>query len=773
MKSVLRHLGAALLILLPLAGWAEVRLEAPMLASIADIAEGEIAAGHLPGAVILVGQGERLVYARAFGQRAEIPVPEAMTLDTVFDLASLTKVVATTPAILLLAERGALALDAPVARYWPEFAARGKQEITIRQLLTHTSGLPAGVDLAHATPAEVWRRIADLKRVPHPDGNPLYSDVNFAVLGELVRRVSGQPLNVFAAEQIFQPLAMRDTGFLPAPALRARLAPTARTADDSRRGVVHDPLAARFGGVSGNAGVFSTAADLARFAGALLGSGELLLSPDSLKQMFTPQTYPAAAPRGLGWRLEAPLAANRAALPPLGAASHLGYTGTGLWLDPLSGVYVVILSNRVYAEGGGDATPLRVRVIAAVADALGPVRPERISAGHPELAARVAPYIPKVVAQPVRTGIDVLEEEDFAPLRGLRLGLLTNRSGVDSAGRRSIDVLFRAPGVMLKSIFSPEHGLAANREGQVGNDSDALTGLPVYSLYGTTRRPSATMLEGLDAIVVDLQDAGVRFYTYASTLAYLMEAAAEKGLPLFVLDRPNPINGSAVQGPMLDAERRGFTGYWPLPVRHGLTLGEFAQLFKGEAGIALKLSVIPMRGYRREMWYDDTGLPWLPPSPNLTSPIAAVLYPALGMIEGAEVSVGRGTATPFEVLGAPWIDGLRLADELERQPLPGLQVLTTEFTPQAGRYVGQACQGVRFVVSDRAALDSPALGLALAASLSRLYPQHFSLARTLGDVGNQTALDAIRAGRPPASIVADWDDSLTRFRARRAPYLLY
>lgn len=772
MRTALRHLCAALLILLPLAGRAQVRLEAPMLASIAGIAEAEIAAGHLPGAVILVGQGERPVYARAFGQRAESPVPEAMTLDTVFDLASLTKVVATTPAILKLAERGALALDAPVARYWPEFAARGKQEITVRQLLTHTSGLPAGVDLAPAAPAEVWRRIADLKRVPHPDGNPLYSDVNFAVLGELVRRVSGQPLNVFAAEQIFQPLAMHDTGFLPGAALQTRLAPTARNGDN-RRGEVHDPLAARLGGVSGNAGLFGTAADLARFAETLLGSGEPLLGPDSRAQMFTPQTYPAAPPRGLGWRLEAPLAANRAALPPLGAASHLGYTGTGLWLDPVSGVYVVILSNRVHAEGGGDATPLRVRVIAAVAEALGPVPPERISAGHPELAARVAPYIPKAVAQPVRAGIDVLEEMDFAPLRGQRVGLLTNRSGVDSAGRRSIDVLFRAPGVMLKSIFSPEHGLAANREGVVGNDSDALTGLPVYSLYGATRRPTADMLDGLDAIVVDLQDAGVRFYTYASTLAYLMEAAAEKGLPVFVLDRPNPITGSAVQGPMLDPERRGFTGYWPLPVRHGLTLGEFAQLFMAEAGIALKLNVIPMRGYRRAMWYDDTGLPWLPPSPNLTSPTAAVLYPALGMIEGAEVSVGRGTATPFEVLGAPWIDGRRLADDLERQQLPGLQILATEFTPQAGRYVGQVCQGVRFVVGDRAALDSPALGLALASSLYRLYPQQFSLQRTLGDVGSQATLDAIRAGRQPASIVADWRAPLTRFRARRAPFLLY
>jgi uncharacterized protein YbbC (DUF1343 family) len=417
--------------------------------------------------------------------------------------------------------------------------------------------------------------------------------------------------------------------------------------------------------------------------------------------------------------------------------------------------------------------PLRARVIAALADALGPLPPARIAARWPRLAARIGPYLPKAVAVPVRTGIDVLEAQGFASLRGLRVGLLTNRSGVDAAGRRSIDVLFHAPGVTLAAIFSPEHGLKGNREGRVRDDTDALTGLRVHSLYNSMRRPTPEMLAGLDAIVVDLQDAGARFYTYPTTLAYMMEAAAERHLKVFVLDRPDPVNGIAVQGPLLDAGLRSFTGYWSLPVRPGLTLGEFARLFKAEARIDVDLTVIPMQGYRRAMWYDDTGLPWLPPSPNLTSLAAAVLYPGVGMVEGAEVSVGRGTETPFELVGAPWIDGPKLAAELGRQRLSGLTFTAADFTPATATYAGERCHGVRIQVLDRDLLDTPALGLALAVALARLYPEHFTLDKTLAAVGNQATLDAAHAGVASAQIVAGWQADLEGFRARRAEYLLY
>jgi uncharacterized protein YbbC (DUF1343 family)/CubicO group peptidase (beta-lactamase class C family) len=768
---------ALLLALLPLTGRAQQapQLDVQELAPVAGIVEAEIAAGHIPGAVVLVGQGRRVVYAQAFGRRRVDP-DEPMSLDTIFDLASLTKAVATTPAVLQLVERGKLRLDAPAARYWPAFAAEGKGGITVRQLLSHTSGLPAGIDVRHARrPADVRRLLAAVEPVAKPGGEPLYSDVNFAVLGELVRRVSGQSLATYFARHIARPLGMRDTGFLPPKAKRARIAPT--LPDDKgrmRRGRVQDPLAAHLGGVSGNAGLFGSADDLARFARAILDGGVPILKAHSVERMFAPQTDPTATPaRGLGWRLQAPLAANRAALPPLGIISHLGYTGTGIWIDPISGVYVIVLSSRLYPDDSGDANPVRARVVAAVADALGPLPPQRVAERWPAFAARVAPYLPKAVAAPVRTGIDVLEARNFAPLQGLRIGLLTNRSGVDAAGRRSIDVLFRAPNVTLAAIFSPEHGLRGNHSGRVHDDTDARTGLPVFSLYNTTRRPTPEMLAGLDAIVVDLQDAGARFYTYPTTLAYVMEAAAERHLKVFVLDRPDPVNGAAVQGPLLDADRRGFTGYWPLPVRPGLTLGEFARLFKAEAKVDVDLTVIPMQGYRRAMWYDDTGLPWLPPSPNLTSLAAAVLYPGVGMVEGAEVSVGRGTDTPFELVGAPWIDGRALAAALSDRHLAGVGFSAAEFTPGSAIYAGERCHGVRIQVLDRDALDTPALGLALAATLARLYPDHFSLDKTLGAIGNQATLDALRAGMPPTHIVAGWKDDLEGFRARRAAYLLY
>lgn len=774
-KTFLRLLAMLALLASPIQAVAQSLLRAQDLAPVAAIVEAEIAAGRVPGAVILVGQHGRIVYEQAFGHRALQPGEEPMTPDTVFDLASLTKVVATTPAILRLAEQGALALDAPVARYWPQFAANGKQAITIRQLLAHTSGLPAGIDLAAAAGRDaVLSRIAALKPRMRPGGDPVYSDLNFIVLGELVQRVSGLPLDAYAARHVFRPLGMKSTGFRPAQKQLARIAPTIDPVSNAlRRGTVHDPLASRLGGVAGNAGLFGTTHDLARFAAALLAGGRPLLGKKSTDQLFLPQTYPAAPARGLGWRLEAPLAANRAALPSLGGASHLGYTGTGLWIDPVSGVYVVILSSRLHPDGKGDASPLRSRVIQAVANAVGSLPAERIGQRWPTLATRVAPYIPQWVSEPVQTGIDVLEAEEFAALRGLTLALLTNRSGIDSTGRRSIDVLAPAPGLTLKALFSPEHGLAANREGAIGHDRDSLSGLPVYSLYGATRRPTAAMLDGLDAIVVDLQDVGARFYTYASTLAYVMEAAAERGIRVFVLDRPNPVNGLQVQGPVLDADLRAFTAIWTLPVRHGLTLGEFARLYRAEAGLAVDLTVIPMQGYRREFWHDQTGQPWIPPSPNLTNLASTFLYPGVGMIEGAEVSVGRGTDTPFELVGAPWIDAGTLASALEATKPAGAQFIPTEFEPAAGPYAGERCHGVHIRITDRDALDTPALGLALAATLHRLYPEKFSLNRTLGSIGNRATLEAIRAGVPHDQIIAGWRKDIDAFLERRTPHLLY
>lgn len=738
------------------------------LARIDSIVQEEIAAGRLPGAVVLVGDRDRVLYRRAFGSRQLRPERLPMTEDTIFDLASLTKPVATTTAIMQLAEAGKLDLEQPAARYWPDFAAHGKADITLRQLLTHYSGLRADLDLRKKWSGRetALRLIVQERPETAPGSRYLYSDINFEVLGEVVARVSGQSLDTYCQEHIFTPLGMRDTAFIPRDS--PRIAPT----ESGPKGAAHDPTAYRMGGVAGHAGLFSTADDLARFARMLLNGGRLdneqILREASVERMSEPQSPVGQLRlRGLGWDLAAPFAANRDALPPLGAYGHTGFTGTSIWIDPVSGVYVILLTNRVHPDGKGDVKPLRERIAAAVSDALGPLAEAEIVAARPTLAAYLAP-----VAK-VQTGLDVLAAEGFAPLRGLRVGLITNHTGRDSHGRRAVEMLEAAPAVKLVALFSPEHGFNGDREGEVSSGAEPASGLPLYSLYGETRRPSGRMLEGLDALVFDIQDAGARFYTYITTLAYAMEAAAKHGMPIYVLDRPNPIAGIAVQGPMLDAGHTSFTAYYPMPVRHGMTVGELARFFNIEAGIGAKLHVIPMRGYTRDEWYDDTGLTWVAPSPNLRTLTEAVLYPGVAMVEGANVSVGRGTDTPFELLGAPWIDASELSRYLAARAVPGVQFAPAEFTPASDRFRGQPCHGVRITVTDRDTLDSPALGVELASALQRLYPDDFRLDQTLGNIGSRAVVAAIRAGDDPSSIVAVWQADLDEFRARRTRYLLY
>jgi len=556
--------------------------------------------------------------------------------------------------------------------------------------------------------------------------------------------------------------------------LRERAAPTGFLNGQLRQGEVHDPTARRMGGVAGHAGLFSTADDLAVFAQALLDGGRAhgrrILRAETVARLGLPQLVAQPPLRGLGWRLDPPFAANRDQLPPVGALSHYGYTGTALWIDPVTQTFVIVLSNRVHPAGRGDAGPLRQQIAAAVGVALGPLSFAQVTAAQPALA----PYadLPPL-REPLATGIDVLAAQGFAPLAGKRIGLITNHSGVDAAGRRTVDLLREAPGVRLVALFTPEHGLRGELDARVASGTDTASGLPVYSLYGETLRPTPAMLAGLDALVFDIQDAGARFYTYITTMAYAMEAAAAQGIPFYVLDRPNPLGGEVVQGPLLDPELRSFTGYFALPVRHGMTVGELARLFNAENRIGATLEVIKMRGYRRGDWYDQTGRAWLAPSPNLRSLTAAILYPGVGLIEGANVSVGRGTPTPFEVLGAPWIDGAALAARLNGRAIAGVRFAAADFTPTDNRYRQQPCHGVRIQLLDRQALDAPLLGIELAHALHALYPGVFQLERTLVSIGSRAVLEAIRAGDDPRRIGDTWQEPLARFRSLREKYLLY
>jgi len=295
----------------------------------------------------------------------------------------------------------------------------------------------------------------------------------------------------------------------------------------------------------------------------------------------------------------------------------------------------------------------------------------------------------------------------------------------------------------------------------------------VNSLYGSTMRPTAAMLAGLDALVFDMQDVGTRYYTYPTTMAYAMEAAAQNQLDFFVLDRPDPITAATVQGPVLDADLTSFITYLPLPVRYGMTIGELARLFNAEKNLGAKLHVVTMRRYGRAMWFDQTGFGWVAPSPNLRRLEQAILYPGVGMIEGANVSVGRGTATPFEVVGAPWIDGNALAAQLSARGLAGVRFEAATFTPSESAYAGKTCGGIRLTITDRNLLDTPLLGIELMAALYRLYGSQFLIDHTLGLIGSRASLDAVKAQTDPREIARSWTPSLEDFRGRREPHLLY
>lgn len=761
------------------------------LARIDALVDEAIASRALPGAVVVVGNAEQVVWSSARGQRAVEPAAEPMTLDTIFDLASLTKVVATTTAVMMLVEDGRVRLNDRVATFVPGFEVHGKRDITLRHLMTHTSGLRPDVDLEPAW--QGYERAIELAIAEVPTAKPderfVYSDINYFLLGHIVGVVSGQPLDVFTRERIFVPLGMRETMFNPPPALRSRIAPTERclpyaypctaAGGDWLRGTVHDPTARRMAGVAGHAGLFSTAADLARFCRMLLNGGALdgvrILSPLAVARMIQPSSPDGQrATRGLGWDIDSPFSSNRGELLPVGSFGHTGFTGTSLWIDPRTSTFVVFLSNRVHPDGKGDVTPLRARVATIVGSSLVGVSPlVAMSAAAGPSPSSVSGAVAAQPVRPVQTGIDVLRAERFSRLAGRKVGLLTNHTGRARDGMSTIDLLHQAPDVTLVALFSPEHGIRGILDAKVPSSRDEKTGLVIHSLYGETRRPTAAMLEGIDTMVIDLQDIGARFYTYMSSIAYVMEEAAPRGIEVVVLDRPNPINGWQVEGPLQDGSAQGFTGYFPMPVRHGLTLGELATMFNAEKKIGAKLTVVEMEGWRRDAWWDDTGLMWVNPSPNMRNLWQATMYPGIGAIEFANLSVGRGTDGPFQYVGAPWIDGVRLAEALNGRNLPGIRFYPVTFTPASSKYEDELCEGVYLVVTDRLAVRPVRVGLEMVSTVARLFPGRLDLGRTAILFGSAEQLARALKGDPVDDIAAAWTAAEASWRTLRASYLRY
>ena len=838
--------------------------EAPNFTAVSTLVNDAIAAKKLPGAVILIGHDNKIVFEQAYGDRSLEPTVEAMTEDTIFDMASLSKCLSTAVAVMQLYEQGKLQFDDPVAKYLPAFAAYGKENVTIRELLTHYSGLPPDVNLKDPwglapDKAEGIRRALDSPLVTTPGTHFEYSDINFITLGALVEKLSGETLDVYAKKHIFAPLGMTETmyhplygycspseSFEPPPYGHAavigrphicsasansisimwllgkdhRSAPT--TYDDEGtpatnpdyghmlRGTVNDPTTRRMGGVAGHAGVFSTAADTALFAQALLdkllhNTGPFPLKQSTLKLMtepeqpatagstatiFTPdgKTTKGVATRGFGWDINSPFSRPRGWVFPIGSFGHTGFTGTSLWMDPTSNTYVIILSNAVHPRGNAPISVLRGQIATAAGEAL------HLNQGAQSTESQTL------------TGIDVLESTHYAALaeaarrhnNHLRIGLLTNQSGLDAKGRRTVDLLATeapkfVPGLTLTALFSPEHGIFGKQDTtSVDSEIDPDTHLPVISLYGpkdSDKRPKLEDLAKLDVVVIDLQDAGVRFYTYETVVGYFLETAAKAHVEVILLDRPNPIGGDQVQGPVSDAGLESYTDYMPLPIRHGLTLGELARYINGERRLPLsaspdvqaplnaRLTVVPMQNWTRNEYFDQTGLPWTNPSPNLRSLTAATLYPGVALLETTNISVGRGTPTPFEHFGAPYIDAPALAAYLTARNIPGVTFTPTKFSiPETANhypYHGQTIPGIDITLVDRDALDAPELGIELLSALHRLYPKQFDLAKASRLTANVNTMLAVENKEEPRAIAASWAADLAAFENRRAPYLLY
>jgi uncharacterized protein YbbC (DUF1343 family)/CubicO group peptidase (beta-lactamase class C family) len=779
-------------------------LSSDVLAFIDSEVEKALQNKQMPGCVVAIGRKNKLAFLKAYGNKQVQPNAIPMDVDTVFDLASVTKPVATATSIMVLVDQGKVDLDTKVAQYMPEFAANGKENVTVRQLLIHTAGLIPDNNLSEYNDGaeKAVERFVKINLVAEPDTKFAYSDVGFQNLGELVRRVSGKNVHLFSQEFIFAPLGMTETMYLPNEALRKRAAPAEQREGRWMQGEVHDPRAYKTDGIAGHAGLFSTARDLAVYCDMMLRFGESeitgkrILQEATVKKMIAGEPVPKANPvglRGLGWDKRTGYSSNRSWNMSPQAFGHGGFTGTGVWIDPGHDLFVIFLSNRVHPDGTGSVNPLIGKIGTIAVDAI--IREQ----DHPVILLRKMPPLHRrgisaipllwrgqgVVSDPKRkhdkdyatsllTGIDVLKRDNFAILKGKKVGLITNHTGLDADGTSTPMLLKNAPDVQLVCLFAPEHGFAgALDEEGIRDQKDPATGLPVYSLYGNTRRPTPKMLAEVDVLVFDMMDIGARFYTYISTLGLAMQAAAENNVSFVVLDRPNPIGGVQVEGGRLDPGSESFIAFHPIAIRHGMTLGELALMFNDEQALNLDLTIVPAEGWERKAYFEETKIPWVNPSPNMKTVNGAIIYPGLCLIEFTNLSVGRGTEMPFEIVGAPWIDGDKLAEALGKQNLAGVRFEPMEFTPPVRQYANERCKGVRIHVENRETFEPVLFGLTLIEVLHRDYRDQWDRSNLNTLLLHRKAVDMLGSGKAAVEVDVLWKKERAEFLKRRERYLIY
>ena len=681
-----------------------------------------LAEDQIPGAVVLIGDAQGTRFARAYGKRSLEPGVTRMTLDTEFDLASLSKVF-TALGVLRLVAAGRLSLEEDAGRIVPALAG-----VSAEDLLLHRAGFPA-VDSLDDYVAERQSNIERILTTPrNRPGRFHYSDLGYIALGEIIARVSEKPLDEALHELVFEPLGLKvrfrpEESELIAPTEYAPRRAQPGADPPMIRGEVHDPRAYRLGGVAGHAGLFASGSDIAKVARMLLG-GESDFLPEPLRRRMLTPVRMGDAERGLG------LDAFRSGF------AHRGFTGTFLHVHPSKQRFAVVLTHAVHPRGQGDAAPLRDDV---------------------RRLANQAAVLPDPAE--LAFGIDVLRADEFRLLEGKRVGLFTHDAAVARDGMTTRRLLQDAENVDLRLLFAPEHGLGANREGTIGDER--ADGVLVESLFGANRDPRPESFEHFDVLVVDVQDVGTRFYTYFASMHRLLRAAADAHRPVVILDRPNPLGGERVEGPLVEPAHQTFINHHSLPIIHGLSAGEMARLLVAEEQLDVDLEVVVVQGWRGETWR-ELNLRWVPPSPNLRSLAAVELYPAVALVEGANVSVGRGTVAPFQLVGAPYVDAERL---MEAVVAAGGHGELARFRPSARPYRNRWCRGVRL----RPAGASLRLGFAILSSLAT-HPE-FEGERTAGLLASDLVLEAALGGR--SGLIESFEAAETAFESRRAPFLLY
>lgn len=702
---------------------------------------------EVPGAVLCVGDLDTTYFLGAHGDRQLIPDRAPSQNETLYDLASLTKVVCTATAIMQLRDQDRLSLDQPVTDFIPipEFRA-----MTLRHLFTHTSGLVPGFWYykTMTTFEEMMEHYAD-EGIKHPvDYHHDYSDVGFMLLGKVVEISSGQTLDHYFQQHIATPLQLTRTRFTPPEDWKANTAPT----EDDRNfrnqlihGVVHDENAYALGGVSGHAGLFSTAGDLAKFCRGLLEG--LLLSNDTLREMTTLGIKPLYPWQGLGWQIDPWLTKSTGFLPSRTAFGHTGWTGTSMWLDREKGLFTVLLSNSCHPDRNTrDNTTLRREVHIAIAREF-------------------------YTTTNTHSGLDRIIRENFSRIQGKRIALLTNHAAVDQTGRHILDALAECPDLRLIRLFSPEHGIRGQAEAGEKVDGQE-SPVPVTSLYGTRKAPTPAELNDIELFVVDLQDIGVRYYTYMATMKNCIEACAKARVPILILDRPNPLGGVTLEGPIAQ-ETESLVSCSEIPARHGMTMGELGLWFaqRDLRPHRPNITINYLDSWQPQRLFPQISLPWRAPSPNMPSFETALVYVGTCLIEGTNLNEGRGTDTPFLIFGAPWLDAAGIIDAIPPELTPGLTLTAEAYTPRSipgkatsPKFQDQECQGIRIAIQHPKAVRAFRTTLALIIAIRERHPgalEFTQMFRLLA--GGPDLLNRIEAGESAQFITETYAAQLSKF----------